>query len=101
MIQTTLTAGQLFRLQFGSGSCSRNFMTPERISLSKLSRSVAVELATGRFLEDQLWGVTTVCMKPDGKTRKGKGSSQCFHARYLAERHIQRMAAILKGGSDD
>ena len=98
---SNLSAGQLFRLQFGSGSCSRNFVTPKRLRLLKLSRRVAVELSTGYIMGDTLYGVTTVCMRPNGETRKGKCSSLCFEARYLADRHIQRMAAILNGGSHE
>jgi len=99
MIQTTLTARQLFRLQFPNGG--KNFMTPEVLRLCKISRSVAVELSTGSpFLGCPMFGVTAVCMRPDGKTRKGKTdlSNRCFQSRALAERHINRMAAILKGG---
>lgn len=100
-MKSNLSAGQLFRLQFGSGSCSRNFVTPERLRLFKLSRSVAVELSTGDIFGDKLYGVTTVCLKPNGDTRKGKGSSQCFDSRRQAERHIDRITALLKGATDE
>lgn len=101
MIQSTLTARQLFRLRFPNGG--KNFMTPEVMKLCKISKAVAVELSTGTgFQNDRIYGVTTVCMKPDGTVRKGKGgvggSCQCFSSRALAERHINRMAGILKGG---
>jgi len=99
MIQTTFSARQIFRLRWPKGS--KNFMTPEVIKLCKISRSVAVELSTGApFLGCPMFGVTALCMTPSGKVRKGKTglANQVFNSQALAERHINRMAAILKGG---
>lgn len=66
----------------------QNFMTPELMYFREAGRFV-VELSTGMFLGDRLFGVTVV------ETGVGRDYdlSQAFHSREDAERFIDELAA--------
>ena len=92
-LRKVLTARQIFRLEFGD---SKNFMTPEILWCVKASPSVAVELSEGAgFDGERIFGLTAVCLKSDGTTRRGRGSSKCFHSRARATARFERIQSIL------
>jgi hypothetical protein len=90
-----MNSPELFEMEFGQ---STNFMTPTFVRYVRLSRNACAEISRGEgFDEDELWGVTTVCQKRDGTTRRGSPkSSQVFMSLEEAQAWCERMKRILK-----
>jgi hypothetical protein len=90
-----MNSPELFELEFGQSS---NFMTPTFIRFVRLSRNACAEISRGDGIDgDELWGVTTVCMKRDGTTRRGSPkSSQVFMSQVEAIDWCKRMRRILQ-----
>jgi hypothetical protein len=89
-----MTARQIIQKEFNGAN---NFMTPDVLGYERIGKNIAVELSKGRgFQHEPIYGVTFVVVKPDGSTRRGRKSSQCFHSRGRAMSHIDRVKALLE-----
>ena len=84
----TATAREILKREYGS---SRNFMTPTRVSIGKISRSIAFELSSGEFGGPAIWGVSFAEMMEDGGTSRRADISESFGSRGEAEAYISEI----------
>ena len=77
---------------------SKNFMTPRRLGLGKLSENIAYELSSGRgFDHKQIWGVSVVIWLPKAqKTQRLYKLSKCCYSREEAKGYIQSLKEEIK-----
>ena len=68
-----------------------NFMTPV-VLRREIAGNVGIELSTGDFLGDNIWGVTVLSDIHDTPKRES-GAGGCFHSLEEAEAHIDNIKA--------
>ena len=92
----TLTAREIIRKEYGS---SRNFMTPHRVRVGKISKTIAFELSSGRGFCDHttIWGVSFAEIKENGETVRRSDISGVFTRRGEAVAYIEEMREREKG----
>lgn len=91
----TETAREIIRREYGS---SRNFMTPHKIRIGKISKTMAFELSNGNgFDHSSLYGVSFVEIKEDGSTVRRTDISKMFFGIGKAEAYIEQIKEEEKG----
>ena len=92
----TLTAREILKKEYGS---SRNFMTPHRVRVGKISRTIAFELSNGSGFCDHatIWGVSFAEIKENGETVRRSDISGVFTRRGEALAYIEEIRERERG----
>ena len=85
----TTTARDIIRREYGK---SKNFMTPHKIRIGKVSKTIAFELSSGSgFDHSIIYGVSFAELKEDGSTTRRTDISQMFSRKNQAEGYIEQI----------